>query len=109
MNTETAFLDCNIWSVDLRVNTHSDNNFFLVESIYHYNSLTSGIVKYNPTCVQVPEFEIRDLHLLDGLDYDLINKFSVPILSRIDGLWKIDLSMYHNLIEMMKNGKNTNM
>lgn len=103
MNNETPFLDCNIWSVHLTNQPYIQQNFFLVESVYYHNSLTSGIIKYNPLCVQIPEFEIKDMHLLDGLNYELINKFTVPVLSKVDESWKIDLTMYHKLLEMINN------
>jgi hypothetical protein len=93
-----AFLDCNILSINLIDQPYNDHNFFLIEKVYYYNSLTSGIIVFNPGSVQIPEFEIRDIHLLDGLDYDFINKENVPILSRIDNNWKIDLTLYHKLM-----------
>ena len=72
-----------------------EHNFFLVENVYYYNSLTSGIIVFNPNCMQIPEFEIKDLHLLDQVDYDLINKYTIPLLYRDDKSWKIDLTMYN--------------
>jgi hypothetical protein len=63
-----AFLDCNIWSVHLINQPYIEHNFFLVENVYYYNSLTSGIIVFNPNCTQIPEFEIKDLHLLDQVD-----------------------------------------
>jgi hypothetical protein len=103
MNNETAFLDCNIWSVHLINQPYIQHNFFLVENVYHYNSLTSGIIVFNPNCIQIPEFEIKDLHLLDKLDYDLINKHTIPVLYKDDACWKINLSVYNEY------DKNTNM
>lgn len=94
---EEAFLNCNIWSVDITHDAYNDSNFFLVDRIYHYNSLTSGIVVFNPNCIQIPEFEIKELHLLDGLDYDFINRNVIPILCKIDQYWKIDLTHYHRI------------
>ena len=98
-----AFLDCNIWSVDLINQPYIEHNFFLVENVYYYNSLTSGIIVFNPNCMQIPEFEIKDLHLLDQLDYELINKPTIPVLYKDDKSWKIDLTMYNEY------DKNTNM
>ena len=98
-----AFLDCNIWSVDLINQPYIEHNFFLVENVYYYNSLTSGIIVFNPNCMQIPEFEIKDLHLLDQLDYELINKHTIPVLYKDDKSWKIDLTMYNEY------DKNTNM
>ena len=53
--------------------------------------------------MQIPEFEIKDLHLLDQLDYELINKHTIPVLYKDDKSWKIDLTMYNEY------DKNTNM
>lgn len=91
-----AFLNCNIWSVDLTTKQpYFEQNFFLVEKVYYYNSLTSGIIVFNPNCIQVPEFEIKDLHLLDELDYDFINKYTIPVLYKNEDSWKIDLTIYN--------------
>ena len=89
-----AFLDCNIWSVNLTGQPYIEHNFFLVENVYYYNSLTSGIVVFNPNCMQIPEFEIKNLHLLDGVDYEFINKHTIPLLYKDDS-WKIDLTIYN--------------
>ena len=106
MNNENAFLDCNIWSVHLVNQPYIENNFFLVETIYYYNSLTSGIIVFNTNCIQIPEFEINDLHLLNNINYDFINKHSIPILCKINEYWKIDLTHYQialNNIDSIEN------
>ena len=90
-----AFLNCNIWSVNLTGQPYSEHNFFLVENVYYYNSLTSGIIVFNPNCIQIPEFEIKDLYLLDELDYEFINKHTIPVLYKDDKSWKIDLTIYN--------------
>jgi hypothetical protein len=90
-----AFLDGNIWSVDLTRQPYIEHKFFLVENVYYYNSLTSGIIVFNPNCIQIPEFEIKDLHLLDGVDYEFINKYTIPLLYKHDESWKIDLTIYN--------------
>jgi hypothetical protein len=97
------FLNCNMWSVSLINQPHIEHNFFLVENVYYHNSLTSGIIVFNPNCAQIPEFEIKDLHLLNGLDYEVINKYAIPLLYKDDKSWKIDLTMYNEY------DKNTNM
>jgi hypothetical protein len=91
-----AFLDCNIWSVNLTRQPYIEHNYFLVENIYYYNSLSSGITNFNFECAQIPEFEISDIHLLDGIDYELINKYQIPILCKNDTFWKIDLKNYED-------------
>jgi hypothetical protein len=91
-----AFLDCNIWSVHLINQPYIEHNFFLVENVYYYNSLTSGIIVFNPNCMQIPEFEIKDLHLLDQVDYGRINKYTIPILYKDNDSWKIDLTVYND-------------
>jgi hypothetical protein len=88
----TAFLNCNIWSVYTTKQLH--NNFYLYSAVYHYNSLLSGIVMFDPECVQIPEFEIADLHLLNDVDFNSID--GIPIICNIDGNWKIDLTIYEN-------------
>lgn len=91
-----AFLNCNIWSVNATEQPYVDHNFFLVSSVYYYNSLTSGVFNFDVECIQIPDFEINGVDLLDGLDFEFINKHSVPILKRIEDNWKIDLTIYED-------------
>lgn len=97
---ETAFLNCNIWSVSLiDGQPYLSYNFYLVQKIYQYNSLSSGMIYFDSSSIQIPEFEIQEKHLLDNLDYKLINDHCIPILKRVDGdieYWKIDLTLYEN-------------
>ena len=71
-------------------------NFHEVESVYYYNSLESGIIEYNPACLQIPNFEIQNTYLLEGLDFDRINTYNIPILCCDNNIWKIDLTLYEN-------------
>lgn len=74
--------------------------FYLIERIYHYNSLESGIGDFTIFCFQIPEFEIRDLHLLNDIDFKVIDENKIPILRRViesnTEYWKIDLTYYEN-------------
>lgn len=91
-----AFLDCNIWSVNTTKQPYIEHNFFLVSSVYYYNSIVSGIFNFDVECIQIPEFEITGVDLLDGLDFDFINKHSIPILFRNEDTWEIDLTIYED-------------
>jgi hypothetical protein len=91
------YLDCNIISVMALSNT--PDYFYQIDNIYHYNSLTSGIINFKLDCIQIPEFEIRDKHLLNNLDFDLIDRLNIPIIKRViedNEYWKIDLKYYEN-------------
>jgi len=92
----TAFLNCNIWSVHPTKQPYIDHNFYLVESVYYYNSLYSGIFNFNSECVQIPEFEIQEIHLLNNIDFNFINKNTIPILYKNESGWKINLKLYEN-------------
>jgi hypothetical protein len=92
----SAFLDSEIWSVNIVQQPYIDHNFYLVTNVYYYNSLKSGIVNFDLECIQIPLFEIHNIHLLDKLDYNLINKNSIPILYRYKDDWKIDLRIYED-------------
>jgi len=94
---QEPFLNCNIISVLALSNT--PDYFYKVENIYHYNSLESGIVNFRIDCIQIPEFEIRDRDLLNGLDFQLIGDLNIPIIKRViedDEYWKIDLKYYED-------------
>jgi hypothetical protein len=94
---ETPFLNCNVWSVKLTDQPYSSQNFFLISSVYYYNSLTSGIFEFDMECIQIPEFEIKNIHLLNGLDFDFINTNIIPILYKDNDNWKIDLRIYEDI------------
>ena len=90
------YLNCSIFSVhNLPV---TEDYFYMVENIYFYNSLTSGIINFKQETIQIPEFEIQDLNLLHTLDHNIINKHSIPVIKRVFGVdgefWKIDLLHY---------------
>jgi len=91
-----AFLNCNIWSVNLLKQPYIDHNFFLVEKVYYYNSLNSGIIQFDPECIQIPEFEIQNINLLNNIDFNFFNKYCIPILYRDKEYWKIDLRIYED-------------
>lgn len=92
----SSFLNCNIWSVH---NLYVDEEgFTLVRRVYFYNSDTE---EFNnpvpPGFVQIPEFEIKNLHLLNNLDYERIDRFRIPILRQDEfGDWSINLKYYEN-------------
>ena len=92
---QTAFLNCNIWSVNI-TQPYIDNNFYLVESVYQYDSLNSGIINFNLECIQIPEFEIQNIDLLNNIDFDFVNKHSIPILHKNNDTWQIDLRIYED-------------
>lgn len=91
----TSFLNCNIWSVnDFLIDSMG---FTFVKRVYPYNSDTEEFnTPIPPGFIQIPEFEIQNLHLLDGLDYDFINAFKIPIIRIENGQWKIDLKHYED-------------
>ena len=72
----------------------------MIENVYHFNSLHSGIINFKHTTIQIPEFEIKDLHLLNKIDPKIVNEYGIPILRKIiesnEEIWKIDLSHYEH-------------
>jgi hypothetical protein len=98
MNNENAFLNCTILSVDSLPAT--DDDFYLIDKIYHYNSLESKSINFQYVCIQIPEHEIVNYDLMYNLDYDLVNKFSIPLIKRVvnsqNEFWEIDLKYYEN-------------
>jgi len=92
------FLECNIWSIQAGMDA---NGFTFVEKIYYYNSMVGDCNILENTSVgfiQIPEFEIQNLHLLDSLDFDLINKNRIRIIRNVNDIWAIDLSYYEQNI-----------
>ena len=89
----TPFLYCNIWCIDISI---TYNNFYYVSRVYFYNSLSSDITEFPPEVIHIPEFEIHNLHLLQNVDYNIINTNSIPILKNTDNNWEIDLTYYEN-------------
>lgn len=95
----TPLLDCNIWSI---TNCNIDQ-FFLVEKIYHFNSITDDIIDIVPGFIQVPEFEIKNLHLLNHVNYDIINVHFIPIVQMVkDGVYEINLKYYDQINNHMQ-------
>ncbi len=93
---ENAFLNSNIWSVPQTNQPYLHEQFYLVHQVYHYNSLYSGMINFDIDCLQLPEFEIQNIELLQNLDFDFINKNQIPILCRDNEVWKIDLKYYEH-------------
>jgi hypothetical protein len=91
-----AFLNCYIWSVHTLNQPYINENFYLVESVYFYNSMESGIIEFNSECIQIPEFEIQDTHLLDRVDSNFTSIHNIPLLYKNDDIWKIDLRIYED-------------
>jgi hypothetical protein len=93
-----SFLDCPIWSVNyLQIDNYG---FTFPKRVYYYNSNTE---EFNspipPGFVQIPEFEIKNINLLDTIDFELIDKYAIPILRRNEkNEWSIDLLNYENFI-----------
>lgn len=88
----SSFLDCNIWIIpDI---DHTEDYFYPVYEVFKYNSNTDNFSMYMPGSIIVPEFEIENLHLLEGLDFDLINKNRIYLIKRENTKWSIDLKYY---------------
>lgn len=88
-----AFLDCMMWSVFL--DDVTSTNHYLVESVYYHRSDISTPREVNPITVHIPDFEIHNKHLLEGLNYDLINQYKIPVVKKLDDeTWTIDLTHY---------------
>ena len=87
----TPFLDCNIWSVSC----YGIDQYFFVEKVYHYISLTQEFVDIIPGHTQIPEFEISNLSLLQQVNFNVVNEHHIPIIKRTENdSWTIDLKYY---------------
>ena len=85
------FLDCNIWSV-----FETKDDFYLVLNVEYYNSDNSEFNKvYDHRTFDIPEVIVKDLHLLEGLDFEFIKTYYIPILKCDTNIWKIDLTHYN--------------
>jgi hypothetical protein len=75
-----------------------DDGFYFISRVYYYDSNTE---EFNnpipPGFVQIPEFEIKNLHLLDSVDYEFVNNFKIPIIRKDNfDSWSIDLKHYND-------------
>lgn len=100
-----SFLNCYIWSVFADDCVPTDH--YLVHEVFKYDSNTPEFNRpINAICVMVPEFEIMNRHLLDGLDYELINQYKIPIIEKVtkdsSETWTIDLTYYNDQINSMQ-------
>ena len=92
-----SFLNCNIWSVYLE-----ETGLAFVKSIYPYNSNTSDFNIPTPIeCIQIPDFEINNLELLNKLDHVLISKYKISIIKKDkDEQWHLNLEDYDKYFNM---------
>jgi hypothetical protein len=87
----TPFLDCNIWSVTF----DGIDQYFFVEKVYHYKSSTQEFIDIIPGHIQIPEFEISNLSLLQQVNFNVVNEHHIPIIKiNENGSWSIDLKYY---------------
>jgi hypothetical protein len=97
----TPFLDCNVWSVNPDLDP---NGFAMVEKVYHYNSLLGdcNTLEHNVQTgfIQIPQFEIQNLELLNLLDFQFINEHKIPIIKILNNTWSIDLYYYEQNIKL---------
>jgi hypothetical protein len=89
------FLDCDMFSL-----FEDDNGFYLIYRIYRYNSLSdnfnNNVDKDNLGCYQIPDFKIKNLHLLKTVDFQKIAKLIIPVIRKDDNdNWEVDLSKYY--------------
>jgi hypothetical protein len=89
------FLDCAMWSVHRH---YAYPDFYFVEEVYYYNSNNTEYNTYKEVgSIEVPEFEIKNMGLLDGLNFSLINENKIPIVSSNNG-WEINLKYYEQFL-----------
>jgi hypothetical protein len=91
-----SFLNCNIWSINDSIKT--EDGYTFIKRVYEYNSDTSEFnTPIPPGFIQIPQFEIKNLHLLKNLDYNFINNFKIPIIKKDNNdSWSIDLKYYND-------------
>jgi hypothetical protein len=104
----SSFLNCNIWSINDCI--MSEDGYTVVRRVYEYNSDTDDFnTPIPPGFIQIPEFEIKNLHLLNNLNYDFINEFKIPIIKKqTDGSWSVDLKYYNDTYLQSTNSPPTN-
>ena len=91
------FLNCKIFSISMVA--VDGFGFHLLEKVYYYNSL-KDIVSFGQYCVQIPEYEIKEIQKLSKVDIDTVITNNIPIIRKIIGYnneyWKVDLTHYEN-------------
>lgn len=86
------FLDCNIWFI-----FEQEPSRWFVEKVFPYVSNTTELIHIPKGVICVPEFLIRNLKLLQNLDFVHINTHRVSIIKQLSDLsWEINLEEYNN-------------
>jgi hypothetical protein len=80
------FIDCNIWIIPDNPESHKWGNFYYIYLIHQYNSLTGSFnTEFSEGFYKIPESEIKNLHLIQMVDWNILQQKSIPILKNNDG------------------------
>jgi hypothetical protein len=112
-----AFIDGNIWEINLKPRHGVNYNYFTIKNIFYYNSLNDRTFERSNTTddIQIPEKIILGLDLINYIDNDsiyygyksvkefilgnkdIIIRNEYPIMKReiigIEEKWSVDLNM----------------
>ena len=87
------FIDDILWGVV----RSPEKGWYYVARTVKYNSLEPDLNVNFFDIVElhyIPQKEIQNLHLLNGLNFNMVAKYRIPVLTDNGGIWKIDLEHY---------------
>ena len=98
------FLDCNIWVIRDTPDATRGDNFYFIYLIHQYNSLTGSFnTEFFEDFYKIPQFEINNIHLMDSIDWKLLQN-GIPVLKKNeDDTWEINLKYYDEYINLQSN------
>jgi hypothetical protein len=99
MIEDQPFIDCNIWEINMFPKKGDEYNYYTINNIFYYNSLTDKTFERSTAGLiyQIPENIIKNENknfILKNKDYIIKNKCPVIKKQLINGedVWSIDLN-----------------
>ena len=89
----SSFLECNIWS--LYPDNRTNDEYWFIEKVYQFNSDNSEFNRdVNIRTLQIPEFCIRNLYLLEEIDLYFARDNQIPVIRGCGDDWTVELTHY---------------
>jgi hypothetical protein len=81
----------------------SNEDYYCIEQVYRYDSNNTEYNRQIPVgSIQIPEHDIKNLNLLEDLDYTILKKHQIPLIKKSGDSWSIDLYYYEKVYSNMQ-------